>query len=296
MIDVFDFGRRTSTESDAFDYATELGLIPTLRTNCSNCSGLLYKDNSKQRHGVNSMLRCNRKHCRKRFSIFQNTIFENSKIKISKILEILYCNALKLTISETVSHTNASRQTIVDWNEKIRTKLCEKFNQIITERIGGIGFTVELDECHLYVNRRRIGRRMVGEHFWVVAGICRETRQVFFCITTTRSAVFLTNFVLCHVLPGTRIITDGWRGYNGLNSAGYIHNVINHSVRFVDLLDNTLHTNTIERLWRDLRENIPGGLASVNVEKHVKDYMLSRILDSLNSMRRFDVIIEVIKD
>jgi hypothetical protein len=30
-------------------------------------------------------------------------------------------------------------------------------------------------------------------------------------------------FVTEHVEPGTRIITDGWQGYRGINNLGYVH-------------------------------------------------------------------------
>ena len=37
------------------------------------------------------------------------------------------------------------------------------------------------------------------------------------------SAASLHAFVIDHVEPGARIITDGWQGYRGLEKLGYIH-------------------------------------------------------------------------
>jgi transposase-like protein len=37
------------------------------------------------------------------------------------------------------------------------------------------------------------------------------------------SAASLHPFVKDHVAPGTRVITDGWQGYCGLNKLGYVH-------------------------------------------------------------------------
>ena len=37
------------------------------------------------------------------------------------------------------------------------------------------------------------------------------------------SAASLHAFVKDHVEPGTRVITDGWQGYRGLEKLGYIH-------------------------------------------------------------------------
>ena len=37
------------------------------------------------------------------------------------------------------------------------------------------------------------------------------------------SAASLHPFVKDHVEPGTRVITDGWQGYHGLDKLGYVH-------------------------------------------------------------------------
>jgi len=37
------------------------------------------------------------------------------------------------------------------------------------------------------------------------------------------SAASLHPFVTDHVEPGTRVITDGWQGYRGLEKLGYVH-------------------------------------------------------------------------
>ena len=42
-------------------------------------------------------------------------------------------------------------------------------------------------------------------------------------ILTDASAATLHPFVTEHVEPGTRIITDGWLGYRGIDKLGYTH-------------------------------------------------------------------------
>ena len=37
------------------------------------------------------------------------------------------------------------------------------------------------------------------------------------------SAASLHAFVVDHVEPGARVITDGWQGYRGLDQVGYVH-------------------------------------------------------------------------
>ena len=51
------------------------------------------------------------------------------------------------------------------------------------------------------------------------------------------------------MLPGTRIITDGWRAYRRLPN----HDVVNHTLHFVDPNDPTVHINTVEGSWANCK-------------------------------------------
>ena len=53
-----------------------------------------------------------------------------------------------------------------------------------------------------------------------------------------------------YVADRTTITTDGWAGYNGIarSAKNYIHQVVNHTENFVDLLTGA-HTQDIEGFW-----------------------------------------------
>lgn len=54
-----------------------------------------------------------------------------------------------------------------------------------------------------------------------------------------------------HVLPGSVIVTEAWRGYvnlSTLNNRVYDHQVVIHADNFVDALHDEVHTHTIEGL------------------------------------------------
>ena len=61
---------------------------------------------------------------------------------------------------------------------------------------------------------------------------------------------------------GSTIVSDKWRSYNSLSEHGYVHNSINHKENFVDPSDPLIHTQNIERCWRDLKEWISRQLSS----------------------------------
>jgi transposase-like protein len=55
-----------------------------------------------------------------------------------------------------------------------------------------------------------------------------------------------------YILPGTKIISDGWRAYRNIENLGggiYDHEVIIHEQNFVDPNDGNIHTQSIENVW-----------------------------------------------
>ena len=94
---------------------------------------------------------------------------------------------------------------------------------------------------------------------------------------------------------GTRIITDCWRGYNKLSEFGYTHERINHSIEFVSHENAKIHTNSIKRVWRDMRANISSDLTNENLENHIKEYMVIKSFNARNSISRYSLLINLLK-
>ena len=85
-----------------------------------------------------------------------------------------------------------------------------------------------------------------------------------------RDRVTLEPLIKKYVNRGSIINTDCWSGYNGLagyvdgngRSLNYTHHMVNHSRHFVNPNDPNQHTQTIERLWGDLKEHVKKGVTS----------------------------------
>ena len=79
---------------------------------------------------------------------------------------------------------------------------------------------------------------------------------MFAVAVADRSAATLNNVIEHHVIPGSTIVTDCWRGYNYLdNSNDYLHTKVNHSLHFRDPISGE-HTNSIEGTWSTLKAKI----------------------------------------
>ena len=71
-----------------------------------------------------------------------------------------------------------------------------------------------------------------------------------------RSAATLIPLIKHYILPGSKVITDGWKSYGTLQQEGYIHGTVNHSIEFVNSQAGD-HTQTIESMWRAIKRSLP---------------------------------------
>ena len=70
--------------------------------------------------------RCRQRGCQKRLSLRQNTIFENSRLSISKILQLMYRWARELPVGQAADEVAVELKTTIDWYCKFR-EACANF-------------------------------------------------------------------------------------------------------------------------------------------------------------------------
>ena len=147
-----------------------------------------------------------------------------------------------------------SPNTSVDWRSFCSEVTLEWFKN--QQPIGGDDVVVEIDETFFVKRKYERGRNLSS--VWLFGGIERVTKRKFIVPligqNRDRSAATLLPIIKKYILPGTTIVSDGWKAYHTLKEEGFTHWVVNHSEHFVDPSDARLHTQYIERLWRDLKE------------------------------------------
>ncbi len=119
-------------------------------------------------------------------------------------------------------------------------------------------------------------------------GYERETGRVFMVPVEDRSTDTLLPIIKDWILPGTTIISDCWKSYDCLNSEGFQHLKVNHSLHFRDP-ESGAHTNSIEGTWRAAKAittssgrrkaHIPGNLARYIFNKRCMTLQLDRTLE-----------------
>ena len=83
---------------------------------------------------------------------------------------------------------------------------------------------------------------LITQFNWVAMVSSWRSNESKFIVPVPDCSATLLPLIQQHVLPGTHIITDGWRAYRQLPN----HNWVNHKLHFIDPNDKTVHTNTVE--------------------------------------------------
>ncbi|XP_068229347.1 uncharacterized protein [Palaemon carinicauda] len=250
-----DFTRVTP---EFFHYLFREGLLGDFRGPCKKCKKgdvALIRDGCNVRNGQsNYFWRCRNRKCRQKFTMWHKSFFEGSHLEERDIILLTCCwvhrwpqYCVELKNEQLGSHT------LVDWYNFCR-EVCEQVLILDNKKIGGPGHIVEVDESKFGKRKYNIGHKVEGT--WVFGGIDRETRKTFFRVVEKRNAETLISALKDHVLPGTTIISDYWKGYGKVKDHDFKHFTVNHSVNFVDPNDLTVHTNTIESQWRVLKRSL----------------------------------------
>lgn len=111
--------------------------------------------------------------------------------------------------------------TVIEWSKFIREIQLEWCLKNMLKLIGGPGTVIEVDEAKFGHRKYNRGRKVDGQ--WVVGGIQRGSTNIFLEVIPDRRQETLMEVIHRRVLPGTTIITDGWRSYGPLAQEG-IHN------------------------------------------------------------------------
>lgn len=258
-LNIFEFIDLIRTEELALSFSKRIGLIDCQKK-CDCGRDMKLVKNMAKKHGEEFKCGSGRGVCLKRKSILDGSWFSNAKIGIQQGLLCIMTHSAEINAKHYSFFTKIkSSATVADWRSFFRDLYAAELDRTETQKIGGIGLTVEVDESIMFRRKSHVGRLLRGEEAmqWIVGGICRETGDVFAVKVPNRNTETLLSAIIQKIEPGTRVITDRWRGYYSLAAYGYFHDSVNHSFNFVDPNDESIHTQNVERMWKTLKSVIP---------------------------------------
>ena len=87
----------------------------------------------------------------------------------------------------------------------------------------------------------------------------RHTGRCIMVEVPNRDQATLTPIIQEWILPGSRIVSDGWAAYRGIDQIQggvYEHDVVVHQRNFVDPDDPDIHTQNIENTWMRAKKKL----------------------------------------
>lgn len=247
-----------------------------------------------ERHDIPDRWRCQRRTCRHDIQLRKDTWLQGSRLPYRTILFFCYSWAYEMTSIEYCERElGMSHCTTVDWSNYLR-EICASALLRTRKIIGGPGLTVEIDESQFSRRKNNVGRVLPAQ--WVFGGTCRETGDCFLYAVPNRTAATLIQVIKESIAPGSTIMSDCWKSYDGLTTdPDYIHLKVNHSLNFVDPLTGA-HTQTIESLWRNakIRNKRQFGTHRAMLDSYLCEFLWRRTLKGrcpfeaiLNDMKLF---------
>uniref|UniRef100_UPI00358F0D58 dual specificity calcium/calmodulin-dependent 3',5'-cyclic nucleotide phosphodiesterase 1A-like n=1 Tax=Myxine glutinosa TaxID=7769 RepID=UPI00358F0D58 len=207
--------------------------------------------------------------CKTRQSIRQGSWFEGSHLSLHNLLIISYCWAYDYPQKAIAREASCDKtKTVVDC-ANFHREVCEQFLETNPSEIGGIDertgepIVVQVDESKFFHRKYHRGQWREGQ--WVFGGIERSSHKCFLVIVPDRTEQTLRDLTLQWILPGSHIITDGWRAYNNVDDWAhgiYTHGTIIHQENFVNPLDQDVHTQNVENMWMRAKRKIRRQFAS----------------------------------
>lgn len=264
--------------------------------NCNlspGCTGLLHKITCSTSK-LNYIYRCSK--CKKKISPTKGTWFEKSRLSVIDNLYLVFLWCTEIRNKKVIGITGSTKQTTGEIFKQLR-KISGLHWRSNNFEMGGIGKVVEIDESQIFKRKANVGRLLANESesIWIVGGVERGSKNCFFQLVERRNKETLNQLIQHLVKEGTKIITDCWRGYVDLNSLGYQHETINHSINFVDPINEEINTQKIERFWKSVKGNIPKEANRQSKQEYFDEHCFKyKYFDNLNYGKRFKLILELI--
>jgi len=217
--------------------------------------------------------------CKKQFTVKVGTIFEDSPLGLDKWMTAIWliANCKNGISSYELGKALGIRQESA-WFMLHRIREAMKGGFMF--KMGGSGGgPVEVDETFIggklkNMHKDRKAKVKAGanpDHKVAVMGMLdRESRQVRTQVIPNVKRETLQNEILRQIEIGSKVYTDGWKGYDSLAAQEYIHNTVTHIDEYVR---GQVHTQGIENFWSLLKRGLRGTYVAV------EPFHLDRYLD-----------------
>jgi transposase-like protein len=209
--------------------------------------------------------------CKKPFTVRIGTIFEDSHLPLHLWLQVihLFCASKKGIATRQIQRMlNCSMKTAWFLGHRIREAMTE-YRGIFTDRLGGTGVTVEVDET--YMGRKASSKAFLPpvEKMPVFALVERQGQVRSFHVPTV-TGNGLRGIMARNVNRQSDLMSDEAQIYTFVGHNFASHGTVRHSLR--EYVRGPVHTNTVEGFFSILKRGIYGVYQHVS-EEHLRRYL-----------------------
>lgn len=262
---ILDFQKSFDTEEKCREYleAQRWNGTPV----CPFCGSL-----NVHRFPNGKIFKCREKGCRSKFSVTVGTIYENTKIPLTKwflATYILSVHSKGISSLQLASWLGVTQKTAWHLNHRIRIMLTDN----APELLDGI---VECDETYVGGSLKNIHAKkkeaLKGlDNKTMVFGALQRNGKVRTRVIPQTNLENVSKAIEDFVEPNSTMVTDEHHAYNKVGLK-YNHKKVNHRDKeYVRKEDILVHTNNIEGYWNILKKQIDGIHHSVS-PKHLQRY------------------------
>jgi transposase-like protein len=207
--------------------------------------------------------------CREQFTVTVGTVFERSKIPLSKWLAALF---LMTASKKGVSAHQVHRMLGISYKSTwfMMHRLREAMRPTSLTPLGGKGKTVEVDETYIGRLKDVPKQRGGGAHKNIVMTLVERggSARSFHIDSTTLNEV--TKIVRENVKAETIVNTDEGTWYKQLGAHFLSHDTVNHSRE--EYVRDDISTNTVEGYYSIFKRGMKGVYQHC-AEKHLRRYL-----------------------
>jgi len=284
-----------TNEDQAVEAAYTSGLIP-MEIRCRRCQTMM-KWRRHPPHKLGFQWVCHKRTCRLYVNPLRGTFFENVHLPFLTVWKLMYHFMMSDKVTYAAKMVQVTEKTAVDFYS-----FCREVYNVVQDHdatpIGGPDDVVEVDESHLFTPKYHRGRRMQRQ-MWVFGGVSRLTGKMFCEVIRNKERRTLFPIMRRSIRRRTVIMSDYHRSY--LTCVARLgmkaHGRVNHSLGFTEgylrlrgmrprlgsavagrpgVRDIQVHSNTLERAWRELKKSLRTTRSADNVPGHIGAYLYNR--------------------
>lgn len=233
-----------------------------------------FDETSKVYKCKNGKYRC--KNTGKYFTVCTGTMFEGTKIGLQKwflAIWLITCQKKGISSMQLSRNLNVTQKTA--WFMLQRIRACYGIEN--NNELEGV---VECDETFYGgANKNRHKDKKVersqGRSFKdkvPVLGMLQRGGKLTAVVINNTQRKEIEPHIKTFIKKDSKVISDEWHAYSKLGY-NYNHRIVNHAKKeYVNIEDNSIHTNTIEGAWKIFKNSAKGMYNHVS-KKHLQYYV-----------------------